>query len=182
MRARTHYHPTPHTCRAHDPNSGDHGLGFFGSSLNMASYLHNHSALGPLCFLCDITARSATGLTLQPRDSFHRQAYLEPLGLWLVAEAGSLQSVALDMSAGTVTVTFVPSSAAGAAAGLAPGAGAPYALLRLRVSGEAPEDRPFTFALTAPAGAVLDRGAYAFAPNADPEQSTAAVIAFQAKY
>ena len=171
-----HTHPF---IMAHDPNSGDHGLGYFGSALNSGAYLHNHSTLGPLCFLCDL-APSAPGapLLLLPRDTFHRQAYLEPLGLWLVAEAGTLASVALDTAGGRVVVTLVSSNEAGEAAGLGAGAGAPYAALRLRLEGAAPVDRPYAFTLTQPPGAALERGAYSFPPNADPTQPTQAVIAF----
>ena len=117
-------------------------------------------------------------LLLLPRDTFHRAAYLEPLGLWLVAEAGTLQSVALDMAGGRVIVTLVSSNEAGAAAGLGEGAGAPYAALRLRLEAAAPEDRPFAFTIAQPAGAALVRGAYSFAPNADPTQPTQAVVDF----
>ena len=149
-----HSHPF---IMAHDPNSGDHGLGYFGSSLNAGAYLHNHSTLGLLCFLCDLAPQLTPGapLLLLPRDTFHRAAYLEPLGLWLVAEAGTLQSVALDMAGGRVIVTLVSSNEAGAAAGLGEGAGAPYAALRLRLEAAAPEDRPFAFTIAQPAGAAL---------------------------
>ena len=163
----------------HDPNSGDHGLGYFGSALNSAAYLHNHSSLGLLCFLCDLapTAPGAPALLL-PRDAFHRQAYLEPLGLWLVAEAGTLLSVALDSAGGRVEVTLASSNEAGAAAGLGGGGGAPYDALRLRVEAAAPEDRPFAFEWAQPPGAALLRGAYEFPPNADPALPTLAVINF----
>ena len=112
-----------------------------------------------------------------PADTYHRQAYLEPLGLWVVAEAGTLASLTLDMGAKTVAVAFVPSAAAGAAAGVG-GGGAPYDFLRLRVSGEAPVDRPFAFTLSQPPGAGVVRGAYQFPPNPDASQETVAVISF----
>ena len=169
----------------HDPNSGDHGLGFFGSSLNAGAYLHAHPTLGALCFMCVITspppgslpaAAAAAPLTFEPRDMYRRRAFVSSLGLWLVAEAGTFVSIEVAADASTVTVLFAPSAAAAAAAGT-PGTAAPYSALRLRVEQAAPEDRGFAFALTAPAGAQIVRGAYQFAPSADDSATTAAVIA-----
>ncbi len=167
-----HTHPFIH---AHDPNSGDHGLAFFGSSLNAAAYLHNHTTLGPVCFLCDLAPPAGDGvLTILPRDTYRVRAYLAPLGLWLVAEAGLLESVALNAAARTVTVAFAPAAAAAAAAGLpAP----PYDKLRLRFEQAAPTDRAYAFALTQPAGAPLMRGAYELSPAAGGAH-TLAVISF----
>jgi hypothetical protein len=158
----------------HDPNSGDHGLAWFGSSLNAASYLHGHADLGTLCFLCDADGALPGAVTLTPRDTYHVRAYLEPVGLWLVAEAGLLANVSLAAGAATVTVVFKPSTAAAAAAGMP---AAPYHALRLRLEQAAPTDRPFAFSLTAPAGAQLVRGAYEFAPNPDANGVTTAIIA-----
>lgn len=159
----------------HDPNSGDHGLGFFGSSLNAGAYMHAHPQLGPLCFMCVLSTDGAGATTVAPRDMYRKRAYLSPIGLWLVAEAGNLQSVTLSADAATVSVAFEPSAVAAASAGTA-GTAAPYSALRLRVEAAAPEDRPFAFALTAPAGAQLVRGAYAFAPSADDNAVTLATI------
>ena len=167
-----HTHPFIH---AHDPNSGDHGLAFFGSSLNAGAYLHNHTTLGPLCFLCDLAPPAGNGvLTLTPRDTYRVRAYLEPLGLWLVAEAGLLESVALDVAGRAVTVSLAPGAAAAAAAGLP---SPPYDNLRLRVEQAAPTDRGFAFTLKEPAGAQVVRGAYQFPPAAGGG-ATRAVISF----
>ena len=160
----------------HDPNSGDHGLGFFGSSLNAGAYLHAHPVLGNMCFMCIASAGANGSLLVEPRDMYRRRAYLGPLGLWLVAEAGLLRSVELAADAASVTVLFEPSATAAAAAGV-PGTAAPYSALRLRVEQAAPGDRPFAFALSAPAGTQLVRGAYAFAPSADDGATTQAVVA-----
>lgn len=163
----------------HDPNSGDHGLGFFGSTLNAGSYLHNHTSLGPLCFMCDITsAPSATATTFVPRDMYHRRAFLEPIGLWIVSEAGRFVSVTLDTTAHTVTVEMESVDDAGEGAGM-PGK-APFTSFRLRVEASAPVDRPFQFAWQAPSDGQVVRGAYSFAPNAIPTATTMAVISFAA--
>ena len=161
----------------HDPNSGDHGLGWFGSSLNAGAYLHAHATLGTLCFMCDAAGALPGAVTVTPRDTYHIRAYLAPVGLWLVAEAGAFANITLDMAAGTVVVDFESSAAAAAAAGTP---AAPYDLLRLRFEQAAPTERAFAFALTAPAGAVLVRGAYAFPPNSDNGATTRAVIAVSA--
>lgn len=158
----------------HDPNSGDHGLAWFGSSLNAGAYLHEHPDLGTLCFMCDVAGELPAAVTLTPRDTYHVRAYLAPIGLWLVAEAGMLANVTLAAGAGSVTVVFEPSAVVAAAAGMAT---APYNLLRLRIEQAAPDVRPYSFTLTAPAGASVVRGAYAFPPAADASAPTTATIA-----
>jgi len=157
----------------HDPNSGDHGLGFFGSSLNAGSYLHNHATLGMLCFMCEIVNATASSTTIVPRDTYHIRAFLSPVGLWAVAEAGLLASVTLDTSARTIAIVFASGSTAAASAGTT---SAPYDTLRLRVEQAAPTSRPFSFTLTSPAGAPLVRGAYAFAPAGSG--TTTAVLSY----
>ena len=157
----------------HDPNSGDHGLAWFGSSLNAGSYLHVHADLGTLCFMCDAAGALPGPVTITPRDTYHVRAFLAPLGLWLVAEAGMLHNVTLAAGSQSVTVVFEPAAVAAAAAGMAT---PPYTNLRLRVEQAAPSDRPFAFHLTAPAGAQILRGAYEFAP-AQGGGVTTAVIA-----
>ena len=114
-------------------------------------------------------------VTVLPRDTYHIRAYLAPLGLWLVAEAGSLASVSLSLASRRVTVLFESSAAAAAAAGMSR---APYELLRLRFEQAAPGQRGFSFSLAEPAGASLVRGAWAFAPNGNETEGTEAVIAF----
>jgi hypothetical protein len=162
----------------HDPHSGDHGLGWFGASLNSGSYLHSHVALGRLlCFLCDVQVTAAGGgsvVTVLPRDLYRARAYLEPLGLWLVAEAGLLANVTMDYGTGTVAVAFEPSAAAAAAAGM-PADTPPYDVLRLRFEQAAPAVRPWVFRLLAPAGAQLVRGAWAFPPAAGGGVTTAVI-------
>lgn len=173
-----HTHPF---IMAHDPNSGDHGLAFFGHALNAGAYAHAHAELGLLCFMCDIADAAAARLdpanfTLLPRDGFRARVYLEPVGLWLVAEAGRIASVSLDVAAGSVIVSFESSDAAAAAAGTA---GPPYAMLRLRVVAAAPAFRPFAFAWTSPPATAV-RGAWAFAPAPDATAPTRAVLAVSA--
>ena len=46
--------------------------------------------LGELCYLCDLDANASV---ITPRDSYSRNVYLQPLGLYLQAEAGEISSV-----------------------------------------------------------------------------------------
>ena len=166
-----HTHPF---IMAHDPYSGDHGLGFFGHALNAGAYVHAHPELGLLCFMCDtIRGSTATNMTILPKDGFRVRAFIEPVGLWLVAEAGRIASVAYDRDAATVTITMESSVAAAVAAGTA---SVPYDALRVRVEATAPTSRFFDFKWNSPPASVV-RGAYEFAPNADDTAPTVAVLA-----
>jgi len=150
-----HMHPF---VSQHDPNSGDFGLGFFGSTMNMGSYLVRHADLGYLCYLCnletsqDIDAKvhpgDATGkVTLTPQDAYHRRVYLEPLGLELRALAGSVVSTSVDFGQHTITVTLADEASTGQS-------------LRLEVSPLAAEKRQTAnFQIVSPA-CTFERGAY----------------------
>lgn len=132
-------------CR-HDPYSGDYGLGFFGISLESAGYFVNHKTLGPLCYLCDLdtsdlvlsdhveaangtaaaaAAASAVAGTFTLTDAYRQRVYFEPLGLWLQADAGRMASVAFNMHAKTLAVTFQ-------AAKSTPAGEQTYSVIRLR--------------------------------------------------
>ena len=77
-----------------DPHSGDYGLGFFGNALESGAYYVEHSRLGPLCFLCTATTNKTTGTsTIVPEDAYHRRVFVQPLGLYLVASAGTIARV-----------------------------------------------------------------------------------------
>ena len=56
------FHAFPHVM-AHDAYSGDYGLGFFGLSLEAGATLVLHSALGPLCYLCDLAPQPTAAAT-----------------------------------------------------------------------------------------------------------------------
>jgi hypothetical protein len=154
----------------HDPNSGDHGLAFFGHSLNAGSYVHSHPLLGPLCFMCDI-ATVNNRMTVYPRDTYHIRAFIEPLGLWLVVEAGRISSISLLWplagNSGNLTITFESSNDTAARAGLSI---APYNVLRLRIEATAPDVRPYSFDI---ADTSIVRGAYEITPNSDSTMTTA---------
>ena len=111
-----------------DPHSGDYGLGFFGNALESGAYYVEHARLGPLCFLCTAAA-SATitdnsinssstaamradgaagvqSVVITPEDAYHRRIFIEPLALYLVAQAGIIARVQLQLSSKHIAVVF----------------------------------------------------------------------------
>ena len=88
-----------------------------------------HPTLGPLCYLCDLAivapsatatanpetaggAGSSTGVfELWPRDAYRQRVYLEPLGLWLQADAGTFTSVRVDLHKRQIIVRFAADAA-----------------------------------------------------------------------
>lgn len=168
-----HTHPF---IMAHDAHSGDYGLAFFGSALNMGAYVVNDTDVNDLlCYMCSYSRQAGGNITFRPTDAFHRRVYYAPLGLWLVSEAGLLQSVTVSDAAHTVTVVFEPMAVVQAAAGMG---SPPFDLLRLRFEQAAPTVRPFAFTLAEPTNAQLIRGAYAFEPAPNAANTTVAVIAW----
>ena len=113
------FHAVPHIL-SHDPHSGDYGLGLFGNALESGSYFVLDPALGALCFLCSLTttnsnstfaaqtlseavgAEEATtaALKLIPRDAYRIAVYLEPLGLYINSQCGTIDSI--DLPAGAL--------------------------------------------------------------------------------
>eukprot|EP01052_Picozoa_sp_SAG31_P044443 SAG31_NODE_7747_length_1605_cov_1.277556_2_plen_289_part_00 len=108
-------HMEPHIL-AFDPHSGDFGLGFFGCSVEAAAYYIMHPKYGSLCYLCNIEPGQATSeqarlptttaVTIKPVDLYKRRVYIEPLGLYLVLDAGTFASLAIDLTAKRITVQF----------------------------------------------------------------------------
>ena len=50
--------------------------------------------------------KTETTLIVWPTDAYRRRTFLQPWGLYLIAEAGYLESLQIDMSAGTIIVIF----------------------------------------------------------------------------
>lgn len=108
--------------------SGDYGIGFLGHSHNSGAYLlFQQLGLEWLCFLCNLENldqntfmahtpnlnRPRPGnavIRLTPRDSYHRRIYVQPLGLYLVAEAGVFDDLQLDFRRQVANVSFEPLS------------------------------------------------------------------------
>ena len=148
-----YYHAYPWV-QEHDAYSGDYGLGFFGSSLETGSTFVLHKSLGPLCYLCDHNSTGAVH-TIVPRDAYRQRVFLEPLGLWLQADAGVMESVSLDMTGSKIVVAFAPPSDS-------PAGVQSYSKLRLRVDQTSrPGLRPGSeFKVTQPTGLQRVRDAF----------------------
>ena len=169
----------------HDPRSGDFGLGFFGISLEAAAYLVRDAQLpgaGWACYLCNLgPGASASSVAFAPVDGYRIRAFIEPIGVFLVAQAGVLRSIAVDFSARTAAIEFEAATAAPAAAA-GPWAARPFSALRLQVTKTAPSRPGAGFAV---AGAdsqpcPLVRGAFACAPNANDALPTTVTLSWSA--
>lgn len=125
------FHSHPYVMK-NDAYSGDFGLGFFGVSLEASAYFVQHKELGPLCYLCDLSSKSealrgdgdgdgdgeegkaSPSFTIAPRDSYRQRVYLEPLGVYIQADAGTFETLDFNMDSKTIVVTFaavVPATA-----------------------------------------------------------------------
>ena len=120
-----YFHAYPHMME-HDAYSGGYGLGFFGISLEASSTLVVNAQLGPLCYLCDLTEQGAGWYTLAPRDAYRQRVYLEPLGVFLQADTGTISTVTMNQTAHQIVVTFEAVAAT-------PAKFQSYNVLRLRV-------------------------------------------------
>ena len=148
-------HMLPHVLDF-DPHSGDFGLGFFGLTLEAASYLVQHPTLGTVCYLCDLQqpARSAQGsgaLVFSPRDAYRQRIFIEPIAMYVQADVGTFEQVTVDLDAKRVTIVFAEA-----------GAGATFDARRLRAEKTSADRNANTFRLVQPAGAQLVRGAWTF--------------------
>merc|ERR1712146_305205 len=94
------YHAVPHML-AHDPHSGDYGLGFFGNSLESGAYYVKDADLGALCFLCDLTPTNL----IVPKDAYRIAVFFEPIGLYMTSECGTFASASVP-AGGNFTAVF----------------------------------------------------------------------------
>lgn len=154
------YHCYPFM-QEHDPYSGDYGLAFFGSALNIGSYVVDDPELGQLCYLCNIAVSGhehqaqVSKYTITPQDPFHARLFIASLGLHVYNQVGTFERASLNLAARTLTLTFAP---AGESA-------MPFTTRRIIVEGTAgPRRNATNFALV---GAQRLRGAYEL-PAATP--------------
>ena len=171
------FHTVPFALE-YDPRSGDFGLGFFGVSLEAGSYLVRDAQLpgGWACFMCNLgAASSGHAASFAPADGYHVRAYLEPLGLYLVAQTGAFAGFALDLGARTLRVDFAPAVAAPAAP--APHPVAPFSALRLALTKTAAGRPGGGWKVVDGGGAPVPvvRGAWQFAPTGDNEMTSVTV-------
>ncbi len=131
----------------------------------------NDPLLGWQCYQCNLGSGSTpTAATFTTADSYHVRAYIEPLGLHLVAQAGTLSTLALDLAAKTLTISFD-----------ALGARPPCSYLRLQATKEGTARPGANFVLKTPGGQTVPtvRNAYQITPNADGSQPTTVVLSWQ---
>ena len=78
-----------------------------GHCLETGAYYVLNQTMGELCYLFDVTAATTSeaetgsgsgAVTITPRDSFHNRVFLEPLSLYLYAEAGTIDHVEFDLA------------------------------------------------------------------------------------
>ena len=53
-------------------------------------------------------AEVATAFTIVPRDAYRQRVYLEPVGLYLQADSGTIASLTFDLGQRRASVTFAP--------------------------------------------------------------------------
>ena len=159
-------HMLPHVLDF-DPHSGDFGLGFFGLTLEAASYLVQHPTLGTVCYLCDLQetahgVQSSGVLTFSPRDAYRQRAFIEPIAMYVQADVGIFEQVTVDLNARRATFVFAEA-----------GTGATFDVRRLRAEKTSASRNASNFRLVQPAGAQLVRGAWTF-----PASITTATLAW----
>jgi hypothetical protein len=176
------FHSAPFALE-YDPRSGDFGLGFFGVTLEAGAYLARDAALpgGWACFMCNLgPGARADAASFAPSDGYHVRAFIEPLGLWLVAQTGAFDALFLDLAARALRIDFAPALAAPAVPGGAH-ATRPFSALRLKVEKPAAAARPGGgWALKDASGAPVPvvRGAFQFSPNSDDSKGTTVTLSW----
>lgn len=172
-------HMLPHVLEF-DPHSGDYGLGFFGISLETGSYFVDDADMGELCFQCELAASSTsaalatttaaasapttttttsstsvTPTTFSPTDAYRQRSFIEPLALYLEADAGRFKTISIDAKAKRVTIQFEPE----------PKVSRTFENRRLRLT-KTSDARPGSgFKVTLPEGAVVRGAAWEFSAD-----------------
>ena len=98
-------------------------------------------------------------MRITPRDSYRNRVFIEPLALYLQAQAGTFESVELDVAGRSLRVVFDVNSTSTIA---------PFTKLRLKLDKTTPTAvRPGTnFRVVRPASAAVVRAAYVIDPSA----------------
>jgi len=101
------FHSFPQTL-AWDAYSGDYGPGFSGMTMGAGLYIVEHPDFGWVAFGGNVQSNE-TAVTAQPRDAVRRRVYVASLGLWIVLDAGAINSVVIDTSSDSVFLEILPS-------------------------------------------------------------------------
>ena len=102
-----------------DGYSGDYGPNFVGHTLEMGTYIVEHSDFGWQAFGGNVVSKSPT-VRVQTLDSVRRRVFVAPLGAWLTLDAGAFSEVEIDPSERTVRLTITPSAGGVSGAASAP--------------------------------------------------------------
>merc|ERR1711957_718735 len=100
-------------------------------------------------------------VTISPQDAYRTNVFLEPLALYLHAEAGTIDHVILDHAKGELSVTFSPAKTLG------------YSNLRLRLE-KTSQARPGADFVVA--GSPLVREAYEVTPSGIGQETTVSIM------
>lgn len=172
------FHAAPHML-SFDPHSGDYGLGFFGNALESGSYYVEDAELGSLCFLCTLDTGEAGATALTPADAYRVTAFLQPLGLYIQVQCGTLASLTLrDAEAlraprkGEGPPISQPMGSSNGQLDITFEADAPCAALRIQLTKTAAAMPGTGFSVV---GAPLVRGAYEVQPAVKGQQTVAHV-------
>ena len=104
------FHSFPSTLKW-DAYSGDYGPNFFGHAWNTGTYIVDTPDFGWQAFGGNVTER-AGAVRVVPTDSFRRRIYIAPVGLYLVLDAGTFESVVYDPRTKSVSVSLSPATMA----------------------------------------------------------------------
>ena len=96
------FHSFPSTLKW-DAYTGDYGPNFLGHALNAATYLVDHPDFGWQAFGGNVV-RTGDKVTVTPLDSFRRQFYIAPMGLWLTLDGGNFHAIAVDVKTKRVRI------------------------------------------------------------------------------
>ena len=108
---------------AFDPFSSDYGVGFYGYAHNAGTYIVRHPIFGWLALGGEMRTLAHDEIEVMPRDGFRQRVFIAPLQLWIILDAGTIQSVRFNPNNKTARVVLSPSTAT-----------TPVALLRLNQS------------------------------------------------
>jgi hypothetical protein len=96
------FHSFPSTLKW-DGYSGDYGPNFFGHAFNTATYVVNQPEFGWVAFGGNVKA-VGNSIRVQPLDSFRQRVYLAPYGLWLTLDAGTFETIEIDVRTNRIRV------------------------------------------------------------------------------
>lgn len=98
------FHAYPSTLK-NDGYSGDYGSGFFGYAINSATYLVRHKEFGWLAFGGNLSQRGRT-VNVVPTTAARTKIYVQPEGIWIKFDAGSIKSFAYNEVNGQITINL----------------------------------------------------------------------------